>query len=75
MICKVCKSYYKAKKENRYEVIESKGVLSAIAAPAKVFEAFDCPKCGCQNIVNIRETESLPEYTKGGEGRKEDEGK
>lgn len=42
MICKVCKSYYKAKKENRYEVIESKGVLSAIAAPAKVFEAFDC---------------------------------
>lgn len=63
MICKVCKSYYKAKKENRYEVIESKGVLSAIAAPAKVFEAFDCPKCGCQNIVNIRETGSLPEYT------------
>lgn len=63
MICKVCKSYYKPKKENRYEVVESKGVLSAIAAPAKVFEAFDCPKCGCQNLVNIRETGSLLKYT------------
>jgi ssDNA-binding Zn-finger/Zn-ribbon topoisomerase 1 len=64
MICKVCKSYYKAKKENRYEVVESKGALSAIAAPARVFEAFDCPKCGCQNIVNVRESKRYTEPIK-----------
>lgn len=64
MICKVCKSYYKAKKENRYEVIESKGALSTIAEPAKIFEAFDCPKCGCQNIVNVRECKRYTEPIK-----------
>lgn len=26
---------------------------------SKTFEAFDCPHCGCQNIVNIREGEVI----------------
>ena len=34
---------------------EQTGVLAVLTKPSKIFEAFDCPRCGCQNIVNIRE--------------------
>ena len=36
---------------------EQTGVLAVLTKPSKIFEAFDCPRCGCQNIVNIREEE------------------
>ena len=53
--CKVCKKLFRPKKENKYE-IESRPVgLQVMVEKTKVFECFDCPRCGCQNIVNIRE--------------------
>lgn len=51
MICKVCKSYFKAKKENKYLVTVRPGKYLR----STTYECFDCPKCGCQNTVNIRE--------------------
>ena len=56
MICKVCKRYFRATKENRYEITMDKSFMDALTkAGTQIAECFDCPKCGCQNIVNIRE--------------------
>ena len=55
MICKVCKRYFNAKKEIKYTVVKITGGLRVLTDETKVYECFDCPKCGCQNIVNIRE--------------------
>lgn len=55
MKCKVCSRKFKLNKRNKY-LIEKSGGLLACALPKEIYEAFDCPRCGCQNIVNIRET-------------------
>jgi hypothetical protein len=55
MICKVCGKYFRANKENKYEVTVRPVGLSALVEETKIYECFDCPKCGCQNIVNIKE--------------------
>lgn len=52
--CKVCGKKFELLKKNKYIVQENKG-LSAMANGCKRFECFNCPKCGCQNIVNVRE--------------------
>lgn len=52
--CKVCGKQFELEKENKYVVAENKG-LANITNGYKYFECFDCPECGCQNIVNIRE--------------------
>lgn len=54
MRCKVCRRRFTARKDNKYTVTEQKG-FEIIPTPRKIYECFDCPKCGCQNIVNIRE--------------------
>lgn len=41
-------------KDNKYIVQENKGI-NGIATGTKKFECFDCPHCGCQNILNVRE--------------------
>lgn len=51
-ICKVCKTNFELLKENKYIAVENNGFQGY-----KYYECFDCPKCGCQNIVNIREKE------------------
>lgn len=52
--CKVCKTRFAGTKENLYLATEKTAVLGALTTPAKTFECFDCPKCGCQNAVNTR---------------------
>ena len=58
MICKVCKRRFTASKDNKYLAQKSRSITDAITPAPVTYEAFDCPKCGCQNIVNVRE----PEY-------------
>lgn len=52
--CKVCKNQFELNKDSKYVVAEDKGVINVMNG-IKYYECFDCPKCGCQNIVNIRE--------------------
>ena len=47
------------KMNDRYLATEKTGVLAILTKPSKIFEAFDCPRCGCQNIANIREKEVI----------------
>lgn len=58
MKCRVCGKRFKALKEDKYIVVEKIGAFEGIARAPKVYECFDCKKCGCQNIVNIREGEA-----------------
>jgi transcription elongation factor Elf1 len=55
MICKVCGRHFKPTPDKRYEVITHPVGLNVLTEKPKRYECFDCPKCGCQNIVNIRE--------------------
>lgn len=57
VICKVCGRYFRAKKEDRYEVTVNPVGLNVLTERTKTYECFDCPKCGCQNIVNIKEVD------------------
>ena len=60
MICKVCNRFFRPKAANKYLVKKSATLVEAcICQGGKIFECFDCPKCGCQNIVNVREGEEV----------------
>jgi hypothetical protein len=57
MKCKICGRRFKLQKENKYLVKKIPTLVECFTDRVKVFECFDCPKCGCQNIVNVREGE------------------
>lgn len=58
MKCKICEKEFELKKEEKYLATEKVAAFGTLAKLPKTFEAFDCPHCGCQNIVNIREEEA-----------------
>lgn len=53
MKCKTCGKHFKLRHESRYEVL----VRESFITKPTTYNAFDCPKCGCQNLVSIKETE------------------
>lgn len=59
MKCKVCGKRFRPLEKNKYIAVEKLGTFEGLTKAAKQFECFDCPKCGCQNIVNIREQEDI----------------
>ena len=58
MKCKVCGMRFTPNAEKRYLATERLAPLASLTTAAKVYECFDCPRCGCQNFVNIR----MPKY-------------
>jgi hypothetical protein len=48
--CKVCKSEFQPMRENRYTVKKR----NFFTKMAEYWDAFDCPWCGCQNVVGNR---------------------
>ena len=54
--CKVCGRLFRLKKENRYLIEKrAENILVAALSTAITYECFDCPRCGCQNVCNVRE--------------------
>lgn len=51
--CRICGEKLELLKENKYLVETRK--TEGMSIVLKSYECFDCPKCGCQNILNIRE--------------------
>lgn len=47
--CKVCGDNFTPYKSNKYEV-----VIPSMFGPDSIGEAYDCPWCGCQHIVNTK---------------------
>lgn len=64
--CKVCNYRFVPKAENKKVIVESLSIHNALSG-RKYYEAFDCPMCDCQNIVNIREGGVPDEYGNGTE--------
>lgn len=54
MKCKVCKKRFTPLASQMYVAVEEQPVLYNIVSAPKQYECFDCPRCGCQNFVNIR---------------------
>ena len=66
--CDVCGRDFPLIAEERYTVrgAEKSGLATAISfEEADRYDAFDCPHCGCQNIVNLRLRELEPEDADG----------
>ena len=55
MKCKICGKRMKLDKEEKYEIYNVPQGLKCLTEKTVIYECFDCPKCGCQNIINIRE--------------------
>lgn len=53
--CKVCGKLFRLKANRRYEVISNPVGLGFLVEKPHILECFDCPRCGCQNMVNVRE--------------------
>ncbi|UWN76539.1 hypothetical protein [Anaerotruncus colihominis] len=56
MKCSVCGFEFEAAKEIHYiaRVKGSKGFSNLFGEEESIFDAFDCPKCGCQIAVQER---------------------
>lgn len=56
--CKVCGRDFPLIIENHYIARKATTTGLSIIVEKKepsLFDAFDCPHCGCQNIMNVRE--------------------
>lgn len=53
--CNVCGRRFKLRAKNRYEVVRKPVGLSCLTEATVYYNAFDCPHCGCQNIVGVLE--------------------
>ena len=55
--CKVCHTRFIPNKEAMYLSTEKAAPFTAVfSQPSRIYECFDCPRCGCQTAVNIRMT-------------------
>lgn len=50
--CRVCNAKFPPQKENRY-IAEQTTLSFMSGASTMPHEAFDCPVCGCQNLVGV----------------------
>ena len=54
--CKVCNAKLILTNDRRYVVMKPTTAISKLLCEQiTAYECFDCPQCGCQNIVNVRE--------------------
>lgn len=66
-VCKVCDREFKLTKDRHYiAVAKTKTGLAAVSGGEQpsMFDAFDCPFCGCQKLVNVRERVHIAEEEK-----------
>lgn len=53
--CSICGEQIELRKENRYEVfIKASALQKSFGIKDRLYEAFDCPNCGCQMIMQER---------------------
>lgn len=56
--CKICGTKFYPKSEDKYIAQEKAQGLMALTKQTVAYDAFNCPQCGCQILVN----EILPVY-------------
>lgn len=58
--CRACGRRFRMLAKNRYNVCVRPVGINCLTQGVTHYEAFDCPKCGCQNIVGVREEKDEP---------------
>lgn len=53
--CSVCGRRFRLIAKNRYEVVKSPAGFNCLVQGTVYYNAFNCPHCGCQNIVGVFE--------------------
>lgn len=53
--CNACGRRFRLLAKNRYEVVRKPAGLNCLTEATTYYNAFDCPHCGCQNIVGVIE--------------------
>lgn len=66
MKCSICNKRFTPKKEKVYRVKDRVTIIKPFSESAAivVFDAIDCPRCGCQHKL----VERLPDYDENGGG-------
>lgn len=59
MKCKTCSRRFRLLAKNRYEIVKQPVGFEALTKDVTYYNAFDCPHCGCQNIVGIVEKDGV----------------
>ena len=61
--CKTCGRRFRLLAKNRYEVMVSPaGLVNVLTQGTVYYNAFDCPRCGCQNITGVVEKVNVKDY-------------
>lgn len=53
--CSICGRRFRLLAKNRYEVEIRPVGLNCLTQRTIYYNAFDCPRCGCQNIIGVVE--------------------
>lgn len=61
MKCKVCGKRFVLFAHNRYVVMVAPVGMNLLTQKTEYYNAFDCPHCGCQNIVGVVEMNVVDE--------------
>ena len=74
--CKVCGREFSLTIEDHY-IVQDPRKIGAVANPTSTdkaieYDAFDCPHCGCQNVMQMRKPIWLPEVCECKEETKEE---
>lgn len=67
MHCKICGKRFTLRKKRVYLVMGPSEFLTS-SKLRSIFEATDCPRCGCQMVLNKREMELVQDASKENEG-------
>ena len=68
MKCNSCGRKFRLLAKNRYEIVKVEyslvSALKGIPIGGTYFNAFDCPHCGCQNVVSVIEKVTADAFEK-----------
>lgn len=64
--CPICGFKFVVKKQDKYLVTKNLSISESFTKSADKYDAIDCPFCGCQILLSIRESRIT-------EDRKDDE--
>ena len=53
--CNTCGKRFRLLAKNRYEIMKRPIGFNCLVQDTVYFNAFDCPHCGCQNIIGVVE--------------------
>lgn len=53
--CNICGRRFRLLAKNRYEVVRRPAGIRCLTEATTYYNAFDCPRCGCQNVVGVVE--------------------